>query len=230
MLTTFCFSCCRDTVAGTHTASRPCTSSAPCWTPEHPWEARRQSATRWSSSPSRETSPWISHSRIPWVMSTDPHLRNKVAREAPGSEWCGFLGRKLKVLLLSGPSSVSGYGDLFPFSFSHCWLLAPGVAGSMGCWLNLKLRSGQRAHSAVVLMCSESSKASEPLFWASRAEAAGLPVVVASLASALGLRPGSGSEGLPGAEMLTHGWAGDRVLALSLDGLCHQATFLSIWL
>lgn len=124
-------------------------------------------------------------------MGADPHLRNKVAREAPGSEWCDFLGRKLKVPLVSGSSSVSGYRDLFPFSFSHCWLLAPG-AGSMGCWLNLKPRRGQGAHSAVVLICSESSKASEPLLWASCTEVAGLPVVVTSLACALGLLPGSG--------------------------------------
>lgn len=113
-LTAFCCSSCRRTVAGTHTASRPCTSSAPRWTPERHWAALRQSAMSWSSIPALEMSPWISRSQMPWAMGTDPHLlRNKVARKAPGSEWCDFLGRKVKAPLFSGLGLASGCRDLF---------------------------------------------------------------------------------------------------------------------
>lgn len=73
VLTTFCFFSCRVTVAGTHTVSRPCTSSAPRWTPEHHWEVLKQSAMLWSSTPALEMSPWISHSQMPWVMGADAH-------------------------------------------------------------------------------------------------------------------------------------------------------------
>ncbi|XP_047690691.1 protein arginine N-methyltransferase 7 isoform X4 [Prionailurus viverrinus] len=70
---------CTGTVAGTPTASRQCTSS-PRRTPERRWAALRLSVTPWISTPTLETSPWISHSQTPWTMGSDPHLlRNKVA-------------------------------------------------------------------------------------------------------------------------------------------------------
>ncbi|XP_049478870.1 protein arginine N-methyltransferase 7 isoform X6 [Panthera uncia] len=70
---------CTGTVAGTPTASRQCTSS-PWRTPERRWAALRLSVTLWISTPTLETSPWISHSQTPWTMGSDPHLlRNKVA-------------------------------------------------------------------------------------------------------------------------------------------------------
>ncbi|XP_060506337.1 protein arginine N-methyltransferase 7 isoform X3 [Panthera onca] len=70
---------CTGTVAGTPTASRQCTSS-PWRTPERRWVALRLSVTLWISTPTLETSPWISHSQTPWTMGSDPHLlRNKVA-------------------------------------------------------------------------------------------------------------------------------------------------------
>ncbi|XP_045299226.1 protein arginine N-methyltransferase 7 isoform X8 [Leopardus geoffroyi] len=70
---------CTGTVAGTPTASRQCTSS-PRRTPERHWVALRLSVTPWISTPTLETSPWISHSQTPWTMGSDPHLlRNKVA-------------------------------------------------------------------------------------------------------------------------------------------------------
>ncbi|XP_026931858.1 protein arginine N-methyltransferase 7 isoform X5 [Acinonyx jubatus] len=70
---------CTGTVAGTPTASRQCISS-PRRTPERRWAALRLSVTPWISTPTLETSPWISHSQTPWTMGSDPHLlRNKVA-------------------------------------------------------------------------------------------------------------------------------------------------------
>ncbi|XP_058562103.1 protein arginine N-methyltransferase 7 isoform X7 [Neofelis nebulosa] len=70
---------CTGTVAGTPTASRQCTSS-PWRTPERRWAALRLSVTLWISTPTLETSPWISHSQTLWTMGSDPHLlRNKVA-------------------------------------------------------------------------------------------------------------------------------------------------------
>lgn len=52
-------------------------------------------------------------------------------------------GKEVKMPFNSGPSSVSGYGDLFPFC--NFALLAPHsrCGRSMGYWLNLKLRRGQ---------------------------------------------------------------------------------------
>ncbi|XP_057348820.1 protein arginine N-methyltransferase 7 isoform X4 [Manis pentadactyla] len=65
-----------------------------------------------------------------WVLT--PHLlRNKVAL---GSEWRGFLSRKVKVPHFSGHSSASGLEETsFLFTFLHA---GSRCGGQYGCWLS----------------------------------------------------------------------------------------------
>ncbi|XP_036881170.1 protein arginine N-methyltransferase 7 isoform X3 [Manis javanica] len=64
-----------------------------------------------------------------WVLT--PHLlTNKVAL---GSEWRGFLSRKVKVPHLSGHSSASGLETSFLFTFLHA---GSRCGGQHGCWLS----------------------------------------------------------------------------------------------
>lgn len=72
----------------------------------------------------------------------------------------------MKAHLLSGPSSVSGCGDPFPYC-----IFAPDAVGIIGYWLNLEPRRGLGVHLAVLLKHPESSKASEPLLWAALCQA-----------------------------------------------------------
>lgn len=74
-LSSCCISC-RGTAAGTPTASKLCTSSAPQWTPQCLWMALSQSAMLWSFTPSVETSLWSLGLQTPY--SDLLLLRNKM--------------------------------------------------------------------------------------------------------------------------------------------------------